>query len=77
MMSFLTYVLNLVMFRLVILILDGCSPTPKLVTSKIIMVRYIINNSVDCEITDPKVIVISQLKWPNLKTLKLCKYVLN
>ncbi len=32
-MSLLNYVLNLVMFSLAILILDGCSPTPKLVTS--------------------------------------------
>ncbi len=76
-MSFLIYVLNLVMLRLVILILDRCSPTPKLVRSKIIILRYIINNSGHCEITDPEVIVISQLKWPNLKRLGLCKYVLN
>ena len=65
------------MFRWTILILDGCSPTLKLVSSKKIIIMYIINNSEDCEITDPKVIVISQLKWPNLKTLKLSKYVLS
>jgi hypothetical protein len=57
------------MFRKTISILDGGSPTPKLVTSKIIIITYIINNSGYCEITDPEVIVISQLKWPNLKIL--------
>jgi hypothetical protein len=76
-MSFLIYVLNLVMFRSAILILDVCSPTPKLVTSIIIIHMYIINNSGHCKITDYEVTVISQLKWPNLKTLRLCKYVLN
>ncbi len=76
-MSLLIYVLNLVMFRLAISILDECSSTPKLVTSKIIIFMLIINNSVNCEITDSEVIVISQLKWPSLKRLNLCKYILN
>jgi hypothetical protein len=58
-MNLLAYVLNLVMFRLAILILDGCSQTPKLVKSKSIIFKWIINNSDYCEITDSEVIVVS------------------
>ena len=47
------------MFRLAILILDGCSQTPKLVKSKSIIFKWIINNSDYCEITDSEVIVVS------------------
>jgi hypothetical protein len=76
-MSPLTYVLNLIMDRYPTFLLDGYSPILKLDASKIIMRLYFLNESVDCKMTDLEVTLVSESKWPNLKKLRLGRFLLN
>jgi hypothetical protein len=65
------------MSRRLILELDLDSPIQKLDSFEIIIIKYIFNDSYGCKLTDSELKIVLNLKWPNLRALYTCKFILN